>query len=98
MHGFTVVCSVRHCTPSLVSRPPVGEERSSAPVYYCERKRKIKTGEAWERGYCSVNRQAWNYVILGLVLVYFTPSEGQSEGSTIAQKSGDELLSFAHVQ
>ena len=23
--------------------------RSSAPVYYCERKRKVKTGEAWER-------------------------------------------------
>ena len=24
---------------------------SSAPVYYCEHKRKIETGEAWERGY-----------------------------------------------
>ena len=27
------------------------DRRSSAPVYYCERKRKVKTGEAWEQGY-----------------------------------------------
>ena len=26
--------------------------QSSTPVYYCECKRKIKRGEAWERGYC----------------------------------------------
>ena len=25
--------------------------RSSTPMYYCERKRKVKTGEAWEHGY-----------------------------------------------
>ena len=25
--------------------------RPFAPAYYCERKRKVKTGEAWERGY-----------------------------------------------
>ena len=25
---------------------------SSALVYFCERKQKVKTGEAWERGYC----------------------------------------------
>ena len=25
--------------------------RSSDSVYYCERKREIKTGEAWDRGY-----------------------------------------------
>ena len=30
--------------PSLFSR-------SSAPMYYCEHKWKVKTGEAWERGY-----------------------------------------------
>ena len=24
---------------------------SSAPVYYCEHKQKVKTGEAWEQGY-----------------------------------------------
>ena len=27
------------------------EDWRNAPVYYCERKRKVKTGEAWERGY-----------------------------------------------
>ena len=27
------------------------EDWCSAPMYYCERKRKVKMGEAWEHGY-----------------------------------------------
>ena len=27
------------------------EDWSSAPMYYCKHKRKVKAGEAWERGY-----------------------------------------------
>ena len=33
--------------------------QSSAPMYYCERKRKVKTGEGWERGYFHPSQFIW---------------------------------------
>ena len=46
---------------SLVPRPPLflasvsvhndTQELKTISMYYCERKQKVKTGEAWEQGY-----------------------------------------------
>ena len=32
---------------------------SSDSVYYCERKREIKTGEAWDQGYLKTSKNSW---------------------------------------
>ena len=42
--------------------------RSSAPVYYCERKRKVKTGEAWERGYQNTHLTSKTVILAVLAL------------------------------
>ena len=33
-----------------VRPPPPPLRQSSTPMYYCERKQNVKTGEAWEQG------------------------------------------------
>ena len=33
------------------TRPSLFFHQSSTPEHYCEHKRKVKTGEVWERGY-----------------------------------------------
>ena len=37
--------------PSVCVHDTSTLQMSSAPVYYCEHKWKVKMGEAWERGY-----------------------------------------------
>ena len=75
--------------------------RSSAPVYYCERKRKVKTGEAREGGgglpFWHVPWRAWHFngspAFSEHVPIMFTPTSFITTAEYAIQKPEGQTLS-----
>ena len=62
---------------------------SSAPVYYCEHKRKLKGREAWEQGQCDI--------LVGVILNINTPQDGGFRGSNEDQIKFIFISTMVHL-